>query len=591
MTFGALAVWQAWLLVAAAAGLAAWLFLLKLRPPRILVSSLLLWRRVLDESRETTLWERIRRAVSLIATIAIAVALALSVARPARTAGATAAAPRQRLLIVLDSSWSMRARTKGGETRWDRAVAEARRLAASSGGDEVALATTAEGLVEGPTPDPALIDAALDRLTPAGGEGSSWPTIAGAAAVHFITDGSLARQLEPGVIVHSVFEAAPNVAITAFDVRPALSGKSAADLYVEVANFADASQTVHLSLTRAASTVLDRRIEVAAGESIRQIVPLDAQGDRRLVGRVEADRDALAADNEALAWIDRAQPLAVTVVGDDTRWLSALFSQNSDVRATFIRPADYRPGQEDVTIFDQYTPPDPPARPSVLVAPPTSRWLAMAGQEERRPRWSTPGTHPVVQGVDPLTMSIEKARAYDSPAALMPVAQSAAGTPLVYVQQSASARLVIVTFGHTESNLAFAPGLPVLVGNALDWLSRPESGAARSPGPMLLDEPDVTLRSQNGRAVPVLHVGRSTVGLPSVPGLYTAESGGARSTIAVNVGNPEVSNLGRTNLSAIQRAQTVASGASHRPLWLYCALAAFALGLVEWWTWQRRITV
>ena len=31
----------------------------------MLVPSLLLWRRVLDEARELTLWERIRRAVSL----------------------------------------------------------------------------------------------------------------------------------------------------------------------------------------------------------------------------------------------------------------------------------------------------------------------------------------------------------------------------------------------------------------------------------------------------------------------------------------------------------------------------------------------
>ena len=58
-------------------------FCRKLRPPRMLVPSLLLWQRVLDEPRELTLWERIRRAVSLVLTILIAVALALAVTRPA----------------------------------------------------------------------------------------------------------------------------------------------------------------------------------------------------------------------------------------------------------------------------------------------------------------------------------------------------------------------------------------------------------------------------------------------------------------------------------------------------------------------------
>src|SRR5450432_1728281 len=110
MTFGAMAVWQAWTLLAVAGAAAAALFLIKLRPPRLLIPSLLLWRRVLDESREATRWERIRRAVSLVVTILIAVALAFAVVRPARAV--TGSGGRGRVLIVLDSSWSMLAHTK-----------------------------------------------------------------------------------------------------------------------------------------------------------------------------------------------------------------------------------------------------------------------------------------------------------------------------------------------------------------------------------------------------------------------------------------------------------------------------------------------
>ena len=79
-----MAAWQAWLLLAAAAALAVRLFLVKLRPPRMLMPSLLLWRRVLDDAREQTLWERIRRAVSLVVTVLIALALALAAVRPGR---------------------------------------------------------------------------------------------------------------------------------------------------------------------------------------------------------------------------------------------------------------------------------------------------------------------------------------------------------------------------------------------------------------------------------------------------------------------------------------------------------------------------
>ena len=115
-----MAAWQGWLLAIAAAAAAGGLFLVKVRPPRVVVPSLLFWTKVLDESRERTLWERIRRAVSFVVTVVVALALAFALARPSRTpqAAAAAGAPRSgRVLIVLDSSWSMLARTRSGETR------------------------------------------------------------------------------------------------------------------------------------------------------------------------------------------------------------------------------------------------------------------------------------------------------------------------------------------------------------------------------------------------------------------------------------------------------------------------------------------
>src|SRR6186997_932308 len=110
--------WQAWVLIAGASGLAAYLFLLKVRPRRVRVPSLLLWTRVFNDSRELTLWERIRRAVSLVIATAIALALALALVRPALSkADGPSRAPGAaggRLTIVLDSSWSMLARTRSG---------------------------------------------------------------------------------------------------------------------------------------------------------------------------------------------------------------------------------------------------------------------------------------------------------------------------------------------------------------------------------------------------------------------------------------------------------------------------------------------
>jgi hypothetical protein len=606
MTFGGMGVVQAWLLLGAVAALAAWLFLRKLRPPRMLVSSLLLWQRVLDEPRELTLWERIRRAVSLVLTVLIALALGLAITRPSPRSAAPSTS-RGRVLIVVDSSWSMLARTRTGESRWDRALGEARRLTSASG-NPTAIATTADGLVEGPTTDLALLDAALDRIAPAGGDPTAWPQLAGADTVHYVTDGAVPRPLPSGIQVHSVFESAPNVGVTAFDVRASATPEQAGTAYLEIVNFAEASQNVHVTISRGDTAILDRHVQVRAGEALRQMVPISRGGDPRLRVHVEAPQNALEVDDDAFAWIEHATPVSITVVGEQTGWLRPLFAGDPDVRATFIDPSKYElppePGsnagssEEDLVVFDRWAPAVQPRRPAIYVAPPEVPWLASSAAgpqrawdatEEKHPRWEMAGTHPVVQGVDPLTLKIEKARPYG--ATLTPVARSAQGTPLVYVADTKDRRFVVLTFGPAESNLASAPGFPVLMGNAIDWLVRPEAHGARTTGLATFGTTTARLIGPGNRDVPLSRLDSASLAMLRTPGLYTAETAGAKSTFAVNAGDPQVSNLARTTLSQSDQARPVGAGLSGRPWWLYCAAAAFGLVLAEWWTWQRRITV
>jgi hypothetical protein len=597
MTFAALTSLYASLLVIAAAALAAALFFIKLRPPRILIPSLSLWQRVLDASTEMTLWERIRRMVSLVVTVAIAIALALSVVRPSRIGGA-AAATRGRTLIVLDSSWSMRAKTNARDTRWDRAIAEARRIAASS--DQVAIATTADGLVQGLTDDSVLVESALGRLSPSAFGDTSWPTVSGVQSVHFITDGAVPHHLDPSIIIHSVFEPVGNVAITAFDVRPSLTAvRRAPDsqigtAYLEIANFASKRQTVHITMSRGTAKIADTRTDLAVGEAYRQILALPREGDPALHAHVDAPDNALDVDDDGYAWIARARPLSVVVVGDHTEWLKRLLSGDPDIRATFVAPTVDRNSREDVTIFDRWAPSTLPSQPALYFAPPDDTpWLAGGGdataREERRPRWDVPGDHDVLRGVDPVTLRIDRARSCES-GLLTPVARSSRGLPLVCVGEAPDRRVVVVGFGPSDSNLATAPAFPVLVANAIEWLGRPENrDLSLRPGLTTFTGP-ARVTGHDGESVPLTQLTTSAFGVLSAPGLYTIESAGARNTMAVNAADPQRSNVARTTLASNTTA-AAPRNPLERPWWLACALAAFALAFAEWWTWQRRLTV
>ncbi len=596
MSFGAMAGWQAWGLLAVTAGVLTWLFYMKIRAPRVRVPSLLLWAKVLDAEREVTLWERIRKTVSWIVIMITGVLLMLALTRPAPS---VVAAGGGRRLIVIDSSWSMGTQMPSGGTRWDRAIAQARTLIAASAGDEVALATTADGLIEGPTTDSVLLEASLDRIAPAGGESGDWPQLADVSVVHFITDGTIPRSTADLVAsgarvnVDPVYEAASNVAITAFETHAGGAPDQQAEAYLELANYSPTAQPVRLVVTRGTTSVADTSIDLAPGEAVRQIVPLGLSGDARVRARISARDNALAIDDEAVAWINGAEPLAVTVVSDAPGFLQVLFARTPAVKATFVATADYakpRTGPEHVVIFDHWVPAEAPARPSLFVAPATDGWVGKA-VTEKSPMWTTALAHPVLRGVDPSTVTLERARAVESEA-WTPVARSATGTPLVSVAETPEHRRVMLGFGFSEgeSNIALQPAFPVLLVNAIEWLARPSMGEQVRPGVVSLDAVVSRLTSPDGKLVEVTTFGDARLARITAPGLYLAEGGGMRSALAVNVGDPQVSNVGRTSLAQAQLAGA-AGDASNAPWWPVLIAIAFVCGLVEWWTWHRRITV
>src|SRR5438105_6045314 len=82
MTFLAMTPLQAALLALLTTGIIVALYFLKLRHRRVVISSSILWRRVLDERQSHSLWEKLRRIISIVVAVTIALLIALSLARP-----------------------------------------------------------------------------------------------------------------------------------------------------------------------------------------------------------------------------------------------------------------------------------------------------------------------------------------------------------------------------------------------------------------------------------------------------------------------------------------------------------------------------
>ena len=82
--------------------------------------------------------------------------------------------------------------------------------------------------------------------------------------------------------------------------------------------------------------------------------------------------------------------------------------------------------------------------------------------------------------------------------------------------------------------------------------------------------------------MPLSRVNGAALGVLRAPGLYVVEGGGARRTIAVNVGDPQVSNLSADDARAARARQAwCRRGASDATLVVYSAVVAFVLALLR----------
>ena len=104
-------------------------------------------------------------------------------------------------------------------------------------------------------------------------------------------------------------------------------------------------------MTRGTDVVTDTAVDMAPGEAVRQTLVLEP-GEARLRARVSAELDALDLDNEAVAWLPGATPLAVTVVSADPGALGLLLERHPGVAASYVAPGKYAPDQADVLVFD-----------------------------------------------------------------------------------------------------------------------------------------------------------------------------------------------------------------------------------------------
>ena len=592
MRFLALSPGVALSLLAAVAAAVVLLYLLKPPPRRLTVSSALIWRRVLRERSRAP--DRLRWWVSLLLAVAVALMLALGFTRPELSAFGGAG---ERAALMLDNSATLATLTPDGTTRWEHAIERARQVVRAGGAGSRYMVADARRTIASPRfedSDAALATLERLRIVPGGRPAFSdvlWARGKGVRAV-LVTDGvaDLAPPTQTETL--SVFQPADNVGITAFDLRATHGDRRRYQAFVEVLNASPGAKRVEVRVAGPGRLPVARVLDIPGGTATSEVFNVSAFDGGALRASVSAQHDALAADDVAYQYLPSNRTIRVGLVtaGDSPLERSLRVLPGMQVSVVPPQRVGAR-GDVDVWVFDGYAPEHAPGAPVLVFRPPPARWLpALEGELGATAVSAWASRHPVTDGVSLRDVLVDRALALRVPAGAQVLASDADGQPLILASASGH-RWVEVAFALRDSNLPLQPGFPVFLSNALDWMTGEALALQSGPGLIRLPIADADVLDLRGRQVTTRHIPGATLVAAEEPGIYMATTEDRRVRVAVNIGDAAVTAV---NASRLARHPTTTAWQAPRSAidpWPAVLLAAALLLVLEWWTYNRRLTI
>lgn len=647
MTLGLIAYWLLPLIPALIA-----LYFLKLRRQERVVSSTFLWTRSLEDLHVNAPFQRLRRSLLLLLQLLVLAVIILAASKPMLTGTATTGVTR---IILLDRSASMNVEEAGGTRFELARRQALEIIDGKADSDLVAIIAFADRpvLAQALTTDAARLRSVVNSLEPSAATTDLLSALQTAASiteavstsrVYVISDGashglaSVPPELERlNLRLVPVGKRGDNTGIVELDVRREFGASQAVQLFLSVLNAGATEQVVTLGLYQGAVLKDATALTIPPAKTASHV--FDASEYAGNVLRAEIDSGgALEDDDRAWVRIDPPRTVDVLLVGEGNFYLENVLRVNPLVRARRINLPTFRAwlgdgrlesDAADVVIFDRNCPQAPVERAAIYIGClPAYRGDGEAsgepgggegvgGPARGQREVETPviidwdRSHPVNRFLSYAELLVGESRILPAGSRFHSILDSAGGSIIGTVTLTPPGKPavshLVIGFDLNRSNWPLlVHSFPIFFSNALAWLGA-GSGSVSRPvyrtGEALVYHAaedlreDLVFESASGASYPavadasgeVLHADTDRVGV------VTLRTGGGQilERFPVSLLDRAESRIepGRELRIGADRVARPEEVSENRDLWKWFVLAALALALIEWWIYNRRMTV
>ncbi|QDG54124.1 VWA domain-containing protein [Persicimonas caeni] len=604
------------------------LYILKLRKRRIQVPFSHLWGRVLEKKRrQSDFWRKFRRFLSWLLHILMAALIAFALADPHLEEEEVRG---RHILLLVDNSASMAATdVSGGADRMDVARQKALEILETVGAEDRIMLVAFNDQIQPLSPfvaEASIIEQPLRQIKTTA-TGTSYKDALGFAAdslrdtsnghLVLISDGSgLSEETfeefdfgEGTKLTHlKIGESSGNVAVTAFNVRRYVANKLDYELFVQVKNYFDRAVEAELQIHADGRLVDTKPLSLQPGETMQRFYPSQAVSGEKLEARVRLTsrdaRDVFPLDDRAFAMLPSIRKVRVLAVSDGNLFLEGPLLLNPNLEVERIKPDQYTPDRSkgfDVTIFDSVAPALPQEGNFVFFDPPAegSPW-EQRGDIDDPIITAVKDSHPLMRWITLKDLNIGAATSWRTGRWDSTVAASF-GKPLIVTRKRDNLNLIGVAFDIRNSDMPLRVAFPVFMINVVDYFTLDDDSyipnyttgdtwavdVAKGA-----DKATVTTPTGEQTEVPVYN-GRAVFNGDQT-GFYTVATADETKTIAANLSNLRESRIapGDLELGKAKVDQDADSLIFERnELWIWAILALVLLLLIEWATYNRRVTV
>ena len=612
------------------------LYILKLRRRREPVSTLMFWEQLFGEKQTTSLFQKLKRLLSLLLQLLFLALLALAIARP-QFAFITKSA--RRIILIIDNSASMNAVESPAEaeetgrdasnTRLESARQSALRMVEGLRfmDDMMVIGCHARPTIHTPfTNQQRSLRQAIQSIQPTEIGTNLEPALDLAYAVaqtkpsadivifsdfQSVSENMLTQFQHPHeeIALHliRVGEASDNVGITQFRVRKSLVNAFDYQTLLTVVNASKEEKRCNVELYFDEDLFDVRPYTLAPGESKSEIFSNFTFEGGQLKAVLDI-ADALSTDNAAYAALPKRERIPVLLVTQENPFLEKALSVDEKLNLSVTTPEDYDPGATGyrVVIFDRYSPPTLGDGNYMFIHPPKhgpapASWEI--GETLETPiitDWER--THPILRHVHLENVQIGEAYRVTPPATAEVLARSFED-PVLFVNVTSNRKIVFAAIDILQSDLPLRIAFPVIIANTIQWFQE-SSGIEEyylRTGEALtwkVNGDGANLPTTATIAGPEDRIWETAVergeiffNRTDIAGFYTLKIGENEKMWAVNLADESESHIGvNATVEDLLTENVTLSGSSllRYPPWVYLVFLAVALSVAEWFLYQRR---